>query len=560
MADVKAKVKTPKKKASKREKKDWIAAYILIAPVTLGLLVFYIWPFIQNVWFSFNDVNKFNMSTFVGLANYKEMIGDKEVWRTFGNTLKYVIVTVPVGLALSTFLAALLNAKIKGKSIYRTLYFLPSVTMSAAVAMVWKWIYNEQMGILNSAIKAVGGTGHNWLTDSKTALFMIMIVGLWMTVGYNMIILLAGMQGINSVYYEAAAIDGASEITQFFKITVPMLTPTVFFVMITSIISGFQVFDTVYMMIGKASPAFEATQTVVALFYRTAFDYGYKGYAAAISILIFAAIMVVTVIHLILLVGVIVVVFPFAWMILTSFKTSGEAMKIPPTIFPEKFVTTAYHTIVSSAIPFATVYMNTIITTVVTTLVQIVFCSMAGYAFGRIEFPFKNAIFILVLSVLMVPGQIFLLPQYQIVQKLGLLDTIPALFLPNLFSAFGTFLLRQFFMSLPKELEEAAIVDGCGRFRIFAQIMLPLIKPGIVAMSIFTIKFAWNDFMWPLIVNTSMNKMTLGPALSTLQGQYTTEYPMQMAGAVLAVLPLVVMFFIFQKQFIEGVAQSGIKG
>lgn len=189
MADVKAKVKTPKKKASKREKKDWIAAYILIAPVTLGLLVFYIWPFIQNVWFSFNDVNKFNMSTFVGLANYKEMIGDKEVWRTFGNTLKYVIVTVPVGLALSTFLAALLNAKIKGKSIYRTLYFLPSVTMSAAVAMVWKWIYNEQMGILNSAIKAMGGTGHNWLTDSKTALFMIMIVGLWMTVGYNMIFL-----------------------------------------------------------------------------------------------------------------------------------------------------------------------------------------------------------------------------------------------------------------------------------------------------------------------------------------------------------------------------------
>lgn len=242
------------------------------------------------------------------------------------------------------------------------------------------------------------------------------------------------------------------------------------------------------------------------------------------------------IVHLILLVGVIVVVFPFAWMILTSFKTSGEAMKIPPTIFPEKFVTTAYHTIVTSAIPFATVYMNTIITTVVTTLVQIVFCSMAGYAFGRIEFPFKNAIFILVLSVLMVPGQIFLLPQYQIVQKLGLLDTIPALFLPNLFSAFGTFLLRQFFMSLPKELEEAAIVDGCGRFRIFAQIM------------------------WPLIVNTSMNKMTLGPALSTLQGQYTTEYPMQMAGAVLAVLPLVVMFFIFQKQFIEGVAQSGIKG
>lgn len=266
------------------------------------------------------------------------------------------------------------------------------------------------------------------------------------------------------------------------------------------------------------------------------------------------------IVHLILLAGVAVVVFPFLWMILTSFKTSGEAMKIPPTIFPEKFVTTAYHTIVSSAIPFGTVYMNTIISTVVTTIVQIAFCSMAGYAFGRIDFPFKNAIFVLILSVLMVPGQIFLIPQYQIIQKMGLLDTIPALFMPNLFSAFGTFLLRQFFMSLPKELEEAAIVDGCGRFRIFGQIMLPLVKPGIVALAIFTIKFAWNDFMWQLIVNTSMEKMTLGPALSTLQGQYTTEYPMQMAGAVLAVVPLIVIFFLFQKQFIEGVAQSGIKG
>ena len=266
------------------------------------------------------------------------------------------------------------------------------------------------------------------------------------------------------------------------------------------------------------------------------------------------------IVHLILLAGVAVVVFPFLWMILTSFKTSGEAMKIPPTIFPEKFVTTAYHTIVSSAIPFGTVYMNTIISTVVTTIVQIAFCSMAGYAFGRIDFPFKNAIFVLILSVLMVPGQIFLIPQYQIIQKMGLLDTIPALFMPNLFSAFGTFLLRQFFMSLPKELEEAAIVDGCGRFRIFGQIMLPLVKPGIVALAIFTIKFAWNEFMWPLILNTSMEKMTLGPALSTLQGQYTTEYPMQMAGAVLAVVPLIVIFFLFQKQFIEGVAQSGIKG
>lgn len=264
-------------------------------------------------------------------------------------------------------------------------------------------------------------------------------------------------------------------------------------------------------------------------------------------------------VHLALLLGVGVTVFPFLWMVLTSFKTVGEAMQIPPTFFPKQFLVDAYGQIVT-ALPFARVYLNTIISTVVTTIVQVMFCSMAAYAFARIEFPFKNAIFVLILSVLMVPGQIFLIPQYQIIQKLGLLDTIPALFLPNLFSAFGTFLLRQFFMSLPKELEEAALLDGCNRYQIFWKIMLPLTKPGIVSLVIFTAKFAWNDFMWPLIVNTSPKMMTLGPALSTLQGQYTTKYPMQMAGAVMAVIPIIVLFFIFQKQFIEGVAQSGIKG
>ena len=288
-----------KKKATARQKKDWFAGYVFIAPVTLGLLVFYIWPFIQNFWFRFNDVNKFNVTHFIGLDNYKQLIGDAEVWTTFGNTLKYVVFTVPIGLFLSICIAALLNAKIRGTSIYRTLYFLPSVTMAAAVAMVWKWVFNEKMGILNSVIAGLSGERVGWLTNPKTALFIVMLVGLWMSVGYNMIILLAGMQGIPKTYYEAASIDGAGGLAQFFKITIPLLTPSIFFVMITSIISGFQVFDVVYMMVLKSNPAYESTQTVVMLFYRQAFDYGYKGYAAAISILIFIAIMIVTIFQLI---------------------------------------------------------------------------------------------------------------------------------------------------------------------------------------------------------------------------------------------------------------------
>ena len=265
------------------------------------------------------------------------------------------------------------------------------------------------------------------------------------------------------------------------------------------------------------------------------------------------------IVHILLLLGITITVFPFVWMILTSFKTVGEAMQIPPTIFPKKFLTDAYSSIVT-ALPFGRVYLNTIISTVVTTVVQVLFCSMAAYAFARIEFPFKNAIFVLVLSVLMVPGQIFLIPQYRIVQSLGLLDTIPALFLPNLFSAFGTFLLRQFFMSLPKELEEAALLDGCNRFQIFGRIMLPLTKAGIVSLVIFTAKFAWNDFMWPMLMTNSQTMQTLPVGLALFQGEHTSEHGPMFAGAVLSILPIFIAFLCAQKTFIQGIALSGIKG
>ena len=264
-------------------------------------------------------------------------------------------------------------------------------------------------------------------------------------------------------------------------------------------------------------------------------------------------------VHIVLIAGTLLTVFPFLWMIFASFKGIGETMRIPPTILPESLKLDGYKGVLE-ALPFARVYLNTIIVTVITILGQILFCSMAAFAFARLRFRGKNLIFIIILSVLMVPSQIFIMPQYLIMQKLGVLDSLPALFIQNLCSAFTVFLLRQFFMSLPKELEEAAIVDGCGFFRIYAQIMLPLIKPGIVAVVIFTGKSAWNSFMWPMIANTSPDKMILAPALATLQGQFTTNYPMQMSGAVMSVVPVIVMFFIFQKQFIEGVAHTGVKG
>lgn len=264
-------------------------------------------------------------------------------------------------------------------------------------------------------------------------------------------------------------------------------------------------------------------------------------------------------VYAVLIGGIIFTIVPFIWMILTSLKTQSEAIAVPVVIFPEVLRFENYAEIFN-AVPFAKMYLNTIGSAIVTVIGQLFFCSMAAYAFGRLEFPGRDFIFYLLLAVLMVPGSFFILPQYLIVQELGLLNTFVALFLPNLFSAFGTFLLRQFFMSLPKELEEAALLDGCGRFGIYAKVMMPLVKSGMVSLGILTLRFAWNDLMWPMIVNTSTTKMTLSAGLAYMNGQYTTNYPAMMAGGVMAVLPLLIAFAIFQEQFIEGVANSGIKG
>lgn len=262
--------------------------------------------------------------------------------------------------------------------------------------------------------------------------------------------------------------------------------------------------------------------------------------------------------HFILIVGSLVMVLPFLWMILTSLKTYAESIKVPPVLIPEDFQWGNYKE-VFGLLPFLKFMYNTVIITVLRTVGQLFLCSLAAYAFARIEFPGRNVLFMLALTVLMVPGQVFLLPQYMIMVKLGWLNTLQAVIVPGLFSAFGTFLLRQFFMGLPKELEEAARLDGCNHFQIYWKVMLPLAKPGLIALGIFTTLWSWNELMWPMIVNSSPESMTLSVGLSSLQGQYLTNYPILMAGSFLAILPMLILFIFLQKQFIEGIAVTGGK-
>lgn len=264
------------------------------------------------------------------------------------------------------------------------------------------------------------------------------------------------------------------------------------------------------------------------------------------------------IIHTILIMGSIFMTIPFIWMLLTSFKTLMESMQVPPTILPKDFISLNYKNAVS-LLPFFKFYLNTLMVIIIRVLISTLFAAMAAYAFAKIKFPGRNILFMFVLIQMMVPGQLFIIPQYLMVQKLGMLNSISALVFPGLVTAFGTFLLRQFFMSLPDEVEEAAIIEGANRWQIFWHIMLPLAKPGMVSLSIFTALFAWKDLMWPLIVNADLDKMPLSAGLASLIGQFSTDYPVLMAGSVISIIPMIIVFIIFQRQFINGIAGTGGK-
>ncbi len=264
------------------------------------------------------------------------------------------------------------------------------------------------------------------------------------------------------------------------------------------------------------------------------------------------------IVHIVLCLGSLVMVAPFIWMVLTSFKTLYEAMRIPPTFLPESFSFDNYRK-AFIALPIIRLYANTFTMIGIRLLTSTLFSAMAAYAFARIIFPGRTFLFSIVLMQLMVPAQLFIIPQYQIVYTLGFVNTIFALAFPGLVSAFGTFLLRQFAMGIPVELEEAATIDGANRGQVFWTIIMPLMRTGLVSLGIFTALFAWKDLMWPLIVNTDITTMTLSAGLATLMGQFLKDYPVLMAGSVVAIIPMVVIFMTFQKYFIQGIALTGVK-
>jgi multiple sugar transport system permease protein len=276
---------------SPKERTEAKWGLLFVAPTILGLIILNFYPIFNTIYQSFCKTGDFGRgNTFVGLANYSKVLAASETWQSFWNTIKYAIIEVPFGIIIALILAVLLNKKIGGRSIYRTIFFLPMVCAPAAVAMVWKWLYNTQFGLLNNIFH----TSIAWISDPNIAWISIGVIGVWSIIGYNMVLFIGGLQEIPGDFYEAASIDGANGLRQFFSITIPLLSPTTFFIVQTRIIGALTIFDLMFMVMDKTNVALSKVQSIVYLFYTYAFTNGNKGYGATIVMVLVVFIMIVT--------------------------------------------------------------------------------------------------------------------------------------------------------------------------------------------------------------------------------------------------------------------------
>ncbi|WP_284984060.1 carbohydrate ABC transporter permease [Arthrobacter sp. efr-133-TYG-118] len=262
--------------------------------------------------------------------------------------------------------------------------------------------------------------------------------------------------------------------------------------------------------------------------------------------------------HCVLSIGGLAMISPLLYQIVMSLSTNAEVQSTPPTLWPGVVQWSNFADVFTS-MNFGSQLWVTVAITVVRVIGQVLLCSMAGYAFARMQFRFKGPILAIVLSIIMVPSQLFLIPQYQIIQNLGWLNSIAGIVAPGIFSAFGLFLMRQFFMGLPDELEDAARLDGANPFQIFFRVMLPLAANGLWALVIITVLWSWNDLLWPLVVTSTANAAPLSVGLSNLQGEHANNYPILMAASLMAMAPILIMFLLMQKRVMAGIGRSGLK-
>jgi len=274
---------------------DYLWAYLFVAPTIIGLILLNLWPIAQTFWLSFCEDEGFGRYTFKGIANFQRLLQDEFVIGSIGNTLIFAFMSVFIGIFFALVLANIMSQNIRGKEFYRVVYFLPMIAAPAAVTMVFRMIFNSDFGIINGLLLTIGIDGPAWLSDPQYAMFSMVTIAVWSSLGQQIIILIAAITNVSQTYYEAAKIDGASKVAQLFYITAPLVSPSIFFLSITGLINALRQFDMIYMMYGtETNPALSRVRTIMYEYYRQAFIAKEKGYASAIIVIAFIIILVFT--------------------------------------------------------------------------------------------------------------------------------------------------------------------------------------------------------------------------------------------------------------------------
>ena len=603
---------------SRSFRSEKIAPYFFISPFYIIFSIFFLIPTLASFVLAFFKWKGVKPPKFRGWGNYEYLFfKDQNFWEIFQNTIFYSVGSVFITIPLALLLALALNShSLKLKPFWRLVFFSPIVTSVVAAALTFKMILNSEFGLLNYALSFIGIESINWVESSATSKWSVMMLIVWRWTGLTCIYFLAGLQFIDRTLYEAAKIDGATAWHQFWYITLPQLAPVTLFVCIIVSIGSFQIFEDVYVMYSGNNSVPTHAKSMVVYILERGFQQLRLGFGSSIGVFMFVCILVISLFQFrsfasnldqdakksfvekflspiidfianifpiqsvtsnkkslsptiakytlnifIAIVGLITLI-PYFFMVTSSLKSTREIMAWPPVLWSKnpnwENVTNLF-----TQYPANLWIFNSFIVALAVTLLTVFLCTLAGYAFAKFDFKGKNKLFIFMVATAMIPFPIIMIPLYVIVGRMGMNDSLLGLIIPFVAPAIGIFMMRQFILSVPDELIQAARADGAGEFRIFWQIVVPLVWPGIATLSIITYINSWNSYLWPLIILRDDLNYTIPLGMTevfALSVGQEPQYGQAMAFATLTTIPIIFVFSFVQKYYIAGLSAGAVKG
>ena len=587
------------RRPSKNRMRDHLSGWLFVLPLLVVFLVFIGIPVFRTVFYlGFTDYNLMKDPAWVGLSNYEKLFtSDPNAADMWGATFRIPLYLIPLHVGLSLLIAFLVHScRLKAvQYATRTLIYFPVLATTASVAIAWNYMFNENRGVINWLLQQVGILGPDqnvrWLISTETAMWAIVIFSAWKFIGQHFLYYFVGLQNIPDTYYEAAKIDGANSLQMFWKVTLPLITPTIFFILMVSLTGTMQAFDEPFFVTnGRAitlptrrciSTARRSRPTTWAMPRRWlpycslscsfsrfcscgAKRNGWcmtmnKGTAsmkrkkAAAKRAVSQGLIVLGCLLICL-----IWVLPFLWMLGTSMRREIDSFNLPPAFWPEQWNIENYQK-VFDMIPFLKFTWNSFFISASATLAMLVVTSMAAYAFARINFAFKKIAFPILLSGMMIPVSSTLVPLFFTIRDLNLMDTQAAVILLGIYYPIGLLLLRQFMMTIPKSYDEAAYIDGASRLRIFWSIILPMSRSTMIVAAVLCFVVNWNNYLVPLVFLNSEGNYPLTLGMQFLKDSWTIDQTVMLAAVVLSVIPPAIVYITCQKFLLQGVITSGLK-